>query len=308
MFLSGPAWAQNGGGNVCADAEPQALDCGSMLVETIPTSAPSTLEGTYECGSPYAPLRQSGPDVIYSFRCPASGPVTMGLTGADCDVDLYVLDDTCDVSAGCIDGSTDSGLADQYVTFDCVADQAVYVVVEAFGAEFTTGAGACGSEPDLSYTLGVVQCPEDCQDGEDNNADGLVDCDDPLCSGLPECIEDCDDGIDNNDNGLADCSDPACFDEPGCEDRCPDDPLKTEPGLCGCGVPDTDSDGDGTPDCDDLCPQDREKTEPGACGCGLPDTDTDGDGTPDCDDLCPCLLYTSPSPRDLSTSRMPSSA
>ena len=33
-----------------------------------------------------------------------------------------------------------------------------------------------------------------------------------------------------------------------------------------------------------------------------------GDGGPDCDKEWCCLLYTSPSPRDLSTSRMPSSA
>ena len=42
----------------------------------------------------------------------------------------------------------------------------------------------------------------------------------------------------------------------------------------------------------------------------LPDADADADG--DADDtgttLDACLLYTSPSPRDLSTSRMPSSA
>ena len=37
--------------------------------------------------------------------------------------------------------------------------------------------------------------------------------------------------------------------------------------------------------------------------------DDDDDGRPVTDaDLQPCLLYTSPSPRDLSTSRMPSSA
>ena len=41
------------------------------------------------------------------------------------------------------------------------------------------------------------------------------------------------------------------------------------------------------------------------CGVGL--DDKDGDGVPDAMDL-DCLLYTSPSPRDLSTSRMPSSA
>ena len=55
-------------------------------------------------------------------------------------------------------------------------------------------------------------------------------------------------------------------------DGCPDDPGKTEPGECGCGVPDTDSDGDGTPDCNDDCPDDPEKIEPGDCGCGQAET------------------------------------
>ncbi|MFN8408688.1 MAG: hypothetical protein U0V45_05055 [Flavobacteriales bacterium] len=34
----------------------------------------------------------------------------------------------------------------------------------------------------------------------------------------------------------------------------PTHPLKTAAGICGCGVPDTDSDGDGTADCNDGCP------------------------------------------------------
>ena len=70
-------------------------------------------------------------------------------------------------------------------------------------------------------------------------------------------------------------------------DNCPDDPAKTEPGACGCGVPDTDSDGDGTADCIDGCPNDAGKVVPGECGCGMPDTDSDGDGTADCIDGCP---------------------
>jgi len=68
---------------------------------------------------------------------------------------------------------------------------------------------------------------------------------------------------------------------------CPWDPNKTSPGVCGCGVPDTDTDGDGTPDCIDECPNDSNKTEPGQCGCGTPDTDSDGDGTANCVDGCP---------------------
>ena len=63
-------------------------------------------------------------------------------------------------------------------------------------------------------------------------------------------------------------------------DNCPNDPNKTEPGLCGCGIPDTDTDTDGTPDCLDQCPNDPNKTEPGLCGCA--------DNPVNCDDgnLC----------------------
>jgi hypothetical protein len=72
-----------------------------------------------------------------------------------------------------------------------------------------------------------------------------------------------------------------------CLDGCPLDPLKTSPGACGCGVADADTDGDGTLDCFDGCPNDPLKTAPGTCGCGVPDVDTDGDGTLDCLDGCP---------------------
>ena len=41
----------------------------------------------------------------------------------------------------------------------------------------------------------------------------------------------------------------------------------------------------------------------GAVGCGLGEASSDSDSSREA-----CLLYTSPSPRDLSTSRMPSSA
>lgn len=62
-------------------------------------------------------------------------------------------------------------------------------------------------------------------------------------------------------------------------DCCPDDDDKLEPGECGCGMPDTDTDADGTADCNDGCEDDPDKTEPGQCGCGIPEQDnTDGVG------------------------------
>jgi hypothetical protein len=72
-----------------------------------------------------------------------------------------------------------------------------------------------------------------------------------------------------------------------CGDQCPNDPDKVFPGVCGCGVPDLDSDNDGSPDCIDGCPDDPDKIEPGVCGCGVPDVDSDGDTVPDCIDVCP---------------------
>ncbi len=74
-----------------------------------------------------------------------------------------------------------------------------------------------------------------------------------------------------------------------CNDGCPNDPNKIAPGQCGCGVADTDTDGDGTANCNDGCPNDPNKIAPGACGCGVAETDTDQDGVPDCVDNCPSI-------------------
>ena len=59
----------------------------------------------------------------------------------------------------------------------------------------------------------------------------------------------------------------------------------------------TDTDGDGVNDKDEF----TRGSDPLA-------PDTDLDGLSDLVETNTCLLYTSPSPRDLSTSRMPSSA
>ncbi|MEQ9438516.1 MAG: VCBS repeat-containing protein, partial [Cyclobacteriaceae bacterium] len=101
-----------------------------------------------------------------------------------------------------------------------------------------------------------------CNDGVDNDGDGLIDCfDGEDCSGNLNCQFEfiCDDGIDNDGDGFIDCADqpdcPACVGE-----------------ICGDGI---DNDGDGLIDCQDrddcgastLCEND--------CGDGV---DNDGDG------------------------------
>ena len=54
--------------------------------------------------------------------------------------------------------------------------------------------------------------PEVCDDGFDNDSDGLTDCEDGDCSTDGSCVElDCADGSDDDDDGLADCDDDDCW-------------------------------------------------------------------------------------------------
>ncbi|MBM4391998.1 MAG: hypothetical protein FJ090_12825, partial [Deltaproteobacteria bacterium] len=63
---------------------------------------------------------------------------------------------------------------------------------------------------------------EACLDGNDNDGDGLVDCDDPDCAADSSCTgsgtptEACLDGADNDADGLVDCDDPDCASDPSC--------------------------------------------------------------------------------------------
>lgn len=61
-----------------------------------------------------------------------------------------------------------------------------------------------------------------CDDGTDNDGDGLVDCQDPECGHAPNCVGGgdippreyplaCDNGIDDDQDGVMDCEDPDCL-------------------------------------------------------------------------------------------------
>ncbi len=95
-----------------------------------------------------------------------------------------------------------------------------------------------------------------CQDGLDNDDDGLLDCADPDCFGIAPCPEErlnplaekgffnCQDGIDNDGDGLVDCYDPDCrslnFCHEGLTDgkyiagRCQDNVDNDKDGLLDC--------------------------------------------------------------------------
>ena len=67
--------------------------------------------------------------------------------------------------------------------------------------------------PEPSGPIGgtFVTPQENCYNQEDDDGDGLVDCQDPLCFGKSACIESsCDDELDNDGDGLIDCWDSDC--------------------------------------------------------------------------------------------------
>ena len=114
---------------------------------------------------------------------------------------------------------------------------------------------------------------EVCLNGIDDDRNGLIDCADPICFGLPECtgiFENCVNGLDDDGNGLIDCADPFCFGLPDCgpaAERCTD--------L-------VDNDLDGLVDClDPDCAGDRSCLLVEICDDGF---DNNRDGFADCSD------------------------
>jgi hypothetical protein len=152
------------------------------------------------------------------------------------------------------------------------AADAVAVAAAAWGL----AAGCAGPA-----TPAGEQAPATCSDGADNDADGLVDCDDPGCAPFYACrggAENtpaaCIDDVDNDLDGLTDCEDPACIGIPACAERgdvaCDDGADNDLDGVIDCA----------DPTCASAAPCAPPPT-PEVCGNGL---DDDGDGGADCMD------------------------
>jgi cysteine-rich repeat protein len=97
---------------------------------------------------------------------------------------------------------------------------------------------------------------ENCDDGVDNDGNGLVDCEDPGCAEVCREAEICNDGVDNDGDGAVDCEDDDCRADPTC--------IVTS-GEEDCSLP-GDEDGNGLADCADP-----------ACVCVCGDGEVQGD-------------------------------
>ncbi len=97
-----------------------------------------------------------------------------------------------------------------------------------------------GPTAGCNYSFAVIQVEKVCDNGKDDDGDGLVDCFDPDCATQPSCHKekDCTDGVDNDADGQTDCADLDCAQDPDCQGET----------VCWDGQ---DDDGDGLTDCDD---------------------------------------------------------
>ncbi len=251
-----------------------ALTCSSDYSGTVPAAEVSYLGGDcaedecYTCGKPEANEAQVSPENVFSFECQQDGSIEMILEDLTCDLDIYVLDGTCDPSTGCMMGSTAPDAVDEVIEFPCVQGELYYVVVEATGTRNPDRAsGLCtedgtanGAVYDPGFTLNIdveasTGCAEDCDDGIDNDLDGAVDCDDSDC-GLEElcCDADGDGYRAEGACGGDDCDDSAPGVNPGERD-----------------IPDNDID----EDCDGFDETDSSCIYDGAYDSDPPQADTD---------------------------------
>ena len=219
----------------CPSSQPitDVLTCSSTVSGRVSSSDTSDLGGTcgardcYSCGSPYANLTQSSGEDAYEFTCQSSGTVTLDISGLDCDLDIYILDSTCDPYSGCEDGSTAASTTTDSVSFTCVAGSTYYVVVEGYGFSVPTSySGYCRGSSMGDYTLSFdvsagTGCSEDCDNGVDDDFDGDLDCDDSDCAADPVCACDIDgDGYDMSACGGSDCDDSNYYVNPGAAEAC----------------------------------------------------------------------------------------
>jgi hypothetical protein len=126
----------------------------------------------YSC----SPWDETGREYTYVFRPEVAESVEVCLSNLNQDLDIFVISE-----AGGCDGNNCVSYGNNCATFDAVAGETYFLVVDGYQGALS------------SYDIDLT-CPsssEICDNGVDDDFDGLVDCDDDSCVGQIECTEVC---------------------------------------------------------------------------------------------------------------------
>ena len=160
--------------------------------------------------------------------------------------------------------------------FDTSACTSVLLEICDNGVDDDSDGLADCADADCSAAPECVNPVEDCTNGVDDDGDALADCADADCSAAPECVnpvEDCTNGVDDDSDALADCADADCAADLACElsgELTCDDAFDNDAdGLSDCA----------DPDCSGVvgCPE--TEADDATCSDSI---DNDGNGFTDC--------------------------
>ena len=221
--------------------QPAALSCGQTLNGS--TQGASQRFVTYPCIAD----REMGPEQAFQLSIPVGTQVQVTLTSTSGqDFDLIVLPalaSGCNANS-CVAQSAQQGTGAESLTF-VTPSGGSYLIVDSKDAAGTFQLDVhCGADVEV------------CDNGRDDDADGVIDCDDPDCKGDPACSQQeqeiCDNGRDDDADGVADCEDSDCKGDPACTggEICDNKQDDDSDGLIDCADPDCASacsqDGDGS--------------------------------------------------------------
>ena len=149
------------------------IECGATDNWSNWQSGSADIIDQYNCVS----WEMTGREYTYVFRPAHTEEVTVCLSNMTQDLDIFVIGDV----GGC-DGSNCIDFGNSCATFDGVAGEQYYFVVDGYQGAMS------------NYTMDV-ECPstnEICDNGIDDDGDGLADCQDDFCASQIECMEVCD--------------------------------------------------------------------------------------------------------------------
>ena len=172
-------------GLVCEPPPGADLTCGTTLTgETNDASGYTSLFDGYQCQKPDDDQTNmvwmlNGDEYAYRLTVPSTQLVTVDVSNFTENLDVVVVKDVdgyCDPNQSCFAYSRRQTGLPESVTFAAYPTTTYYVIVDARQGVTDTY--------DISVTCDATTV-EDCNNSTDDDGDGLIDCNDPECAGVP---------------------------------------------------------------------------------------------------------------------------